>query len=75
VTWRFKLETQVRSLATFPDRCGLAPEHYYSKVEIRQTFHGKYRILFTIRGEIVHVLSIRHGARKFIPRSELGDLT
>ena len=35
--------------------------------EIREIFHGrrqhKYRILFTVSGNEVHVLHVRHGAR------------
>lgn len=38
--WRFDLEEKIRSLKTFPERCGLAPEHYYANVEIRQTIKG-----------------------------------
>jgi plasmid stabilization system protein ParE len=75
INWRFELEEKIRSLKTFPERCGLAPEHYYSRVEIRQTFHGQYRILFTIRDQAVYVLSVRHGARKFLTRTAINRLT
>lgn len=75
LNWRFELEEKIRSLKTFPERCGLAPEHYYAKVEIRQTFHGQYRILFTIRVQTVYVLTVRHGARKFLTRAAINRLT
>ena len=75
LNWRFELEAKIRSLKTFPERCGLAPEHYYAKVEIRQTFHGQYRILFTIRVQTVYVLTVRHGARKLLTRAAINRLT
>jgi plasmid stabilization system protein ParE len=50
-----------------PERCPLAPEDALHAEEIRELFYGKlpgrYRILFTVRHESVHVLHIRHGAR------------
>ena len=55
------------SLDTFPERCPLAPESEFFNAEIREIFHGrrqhKYRILFTVRENEVHVLHVRHGAR------------
>ena len=73
--WRFGLEDKICSLKTFPESCGLAPEHYYSKVEIRQSFHGQYRIPFTFRVRTVYVLTIRHSARKFLTRAAIDRLT
>jgi len=58
-----------------PRGSSLAPESEYVDFEVRQTFLGPYRILFTIRDKdsLVYILSVRHGARRFIPPSELGD--
>jgi hypothetical protein len=54
-------------LDTFPERCPLAPESEFFNAEIREIFHGrrqhKYRILFTMSQNKVHVLHVRHGAR------------
>jgi plasmid stabilization system protein ParE len=66
--WLAGLEAAIQSLAEFPERCPRAPENAYFAQEMRQLLYGKgagaYRILFTIRGENVNVLHIRHGARK-----------
>lgn len=62
--WLEALITLVDSLETFPERCALAPESEAFDVEIRQLLHGVYRILFTVAGKKVHVLHVRHGARR-----------
>ncbi len=58
----------IDALATFPARCPLAPENAFFSHEIRQLLYGKgrhvYRILFTITGDAVSVLHIRHGAQE-----------
>jgi plasmid stabilization system protein ParE len=68
--WYNGLVEAINSLATFPERCPLAPEANAFDEEIRQLLYGKradvYRILFTIQQEIVSVLYVRHGARKFL---------
>jgi hypothetical protein len=55
------------SLDTFPEHCPLAPESEFLNAEIHEIFHGhrqyKYRILFTVAENEVHVLHVRHGAR------------
>jgi plasmid stabilization system protein ParE len=63
--WFLALEDAIASLANFPQRCPLAPENSEFPFEVRQLLYGRkphvYRILFTIEGETVHVLHIRHG--------------
>jgi len=58
----------LETLRSFPERCGVAPEDQYFEQEIRQLLYGRrggvYRALFTIEGDKVHVLHVRHGARK-----------
>ena len=65
------------TLATFPDRCGLAPENGAVEPEIRQLLYGHrsgvYRALFTITGNEVRVLHIRHAARETMTAEELAD--
>ena len=65
--WFNSLYDTIGSLEIFPERCPLAPESEFFKVEIREIFHGrrqhKYRILFTVSKNKVHVLHVRHGAR------------
>ena len=65
--WFNSLHETIFSLDIFPERCPLAPEARFFKMEIRQIFHGrrhnKYRILFAVGENSVHVLHVRHGAR------------
>ena len=72
--WKAGLEEKIALLESMPMRCGIAPEDAYREPEIRQTFYGKYRIIFTIRYDIVYIISIRHGARLPLAPDELGDV-
>ena len=73
--WKDRLERKIASLEHFPERCGYAAENEYARVEIRQLLFGNYRALFTIRGNTVHVLTIRHTARRDISPDEIERLT
>ena len=55
-----------RSLEKNPLRCPLAPESVFFKEEIRQLVYGQYRILFTVKGDTVYVLRVRHGAMEYL---------
>jgi toxin ParE1/3/4 len=72
IRWFLALDDAIASLALFPERCPFAPETAHFPFEVRQLLYGRkphvYRILFTIEGERVKVLHIRHGRRK--PASE-----
>jgi plasmid stabilization system protein ParE len=67
VRWYNQLLEMIFSLDIFPERAPLAPESKTLKTEIREVFHGrrqnKYRILFTVTENEVHVLHVRHGAQ------------
>ena len=67
--WFAGIVEAINSLEQFPARCPLAPENGHFAEEIRQLFYGArrdvFRILFTIRGDTVHVLHIRHGAQQY----------
>ncbi len=67
VRWYNRLLAVIYSLDAFPERAPLAPESKSFSREIREVFHGrrqhKYRILFTVTENEVHVLHVRHGAR------------
>lgn len=73
--WRDDLIAKVESLAFDPDRHRLALESLRFPVEIRQLLFRKqrsqFRILFTISGSRVVILSVRHHSRKPL---EEGDL-
>ena len=64
--WFDDIYDTIGSLEIFPERCPLAPESKTLRTEIREVFHGrrqhKYRILFAVTENEVHVLHVRHGA-------------
>jgi plasmid stabilization system protein ParE len=64
--WYEGLMKAFRSLERNPLRCKLAPESAFFEEEIRQLIYGKYRILFTVEGETVFVLRVRHSAQKYL---------
>jgi len=68
--WYEGLMKAFRSLEQNPLRCPLAPESVFFEEEIRQLVYGKYRILFTVEGETVFVLRVRHGAREYLKPEE-----
>jgi plasmid stabilization system protein ParE len=69
--WRSKFDQLAKSLVALPERCPLAPESQHAKFEIRQLLFGNYRILFTIRDDVVAVLHVRHGAREWMEPDEI----
>ena len=75
--WFDSLYDTIGSLEIFPERCPLAPESEFFNVEVREIFHGrrrhKYRILFTVSRNEVHVLHIRHGARLALDEIESSE--
>lgn len=70
--WLVAVESAIESLRSYPERCGLAAEAETVGVEVRQLLLGSHRILFVIEKSEVHVLTVRHGARRSI---ELGPDT
>jgi len=65
--WFLKLDEAITSLTEQPKRCKLAPEARYFPFEVRQLLYGDkphvYRILFSIEGDTVFILHVRHGVR------------
>jgi plasmid stabilization system protein ParE len=65
--WFHGIYEVIEKLQTLPAWCPLAPENDYFEEEIREIFYGKrigrYRILFAITGDTVHILHVRHGRR------------
>ena len=70
IRWEQELEESINSLATMPERCPVSAESAAFTYTIRQLLYGYYRVLFTIRGETVHVLHVRHGARRYLAPDE-----
>jgi plasmid stabilization system protein ParE len=78
--WYRLVMREIASLKNMPARCPLAPESETLGVELRQLLHGKkrgiYRIVFRVvegkgRKKEVHILTIRHGARKPLSDEEM----
>ena len=68
--WYEGLLKAFRSLEKNPLRCPIAPESAFFEEEIRQLIYGKYRVLFTVEGERVLVLRVRHGAQEYLKPEE-----
>lgn len=72
--WFNGIYDTIGSLEIFPERCPLAPESKNPNAEVREILHGrrqhKYRILFVVTGNKVHVLHVRHGARRTLGETE-----
>ena len=63
--WHFEIEEAILSLENSPFRCSVAAESQFFQEEIRQLIVGKYRVLFTVKDEEVHVLYVRHAAMDY----------
>ena len=68
VKWFNGLMKTINSLETSPGRWPLTAENDKFPVDVRELLHGrskrgKYRILYTIDGDEVHVLYVRHSAQ------------
>jgi plasmid stabilization system protein ParE len=61
--WRASLRERLQLLKDFPDRHEIAYRGELVGKDIRHTFFGTYRILYTIVEKTVVILSVRHGAR------------
>ena len=58
-----RLEEQIATLKSFPERCPLIPENEILGTRYRHLLYGSYRTVFRIAGRRVYVLRIIHGAR------------
>src|SRR3954470_16794795 len=66
--WVRGVRAKIATLKASPQRCPVDPDSAANGEEVRTLLHGKrhskYRILFAIRGDVVHVLTVRHSARQ-----------
>lgn len=74
--WYAAIKAHIETLSSLPERCPYAPENgQWGNDELRQllfrAYPSKYRIIFTVFNDRVHVLNIRHGARRYL--HEEGD--
>ena len=58
--WYRGIRTAILDLATSADRWGPAYEDRYFHEKIRHRLYDSYKVLFTIRGNLLHLLHIRH---------------
>jgi plasmid stabilization system protein ParE len=68
INWFLGLDDVFALLREFPERCPVAPESAHFPFEVRQFLYGRkpnvYRVLFTISGDTVTILHVRHGRRR-----------
>ena len=66
--WFVGLCDAIESLAELPHRCAFAPESSLRQKGVRHLLYGEgrnvFRILYRIKGESVHILTIRHARRR-----------
>jgi plasmid stabilization system protein ParE len=60
--WYEAVKTQIAGLVQMPRRFPVAPESRHVGREVRQLLVGKYRVLFTVSDQDVHVLHVRHAS-------------
>ena len=63
--WYEGLLKSFRSLSQNPKRCAIATESVFFAEEIRHLIYGKYRVLFSVKGNAVFVLRVRHSAQDY----------
>jgi plasmid stabilization system protein ParE len=73
--WLDGLDQKLAALKDFASWCALAPEDDFTEETIRQSLYGPFRILFIIRDDVVHVITVRHGARQFLSANDIDRLT
>jgi plasmid stabilization system protein ParE len=75
--WFRELMNAIATLQEKPRRFSLAVEHQIFNEEVRQLLYGKskniYRVLFTIRGNTVYILYVRHGSQAPMTTEDLED--
>ena len=74
--WYAGFSEAIAALAQHPERCPLAPENGHFRYEIRELHYGlgsrpTHRAVFTIRPDMVLVLSIRHAAQADLTEGDL----
>lgn len=73
--WFDGLANAIESLAEIPYRCAFATEPGLRQKRVRQLFYGAgrsiYRVLYRVKDENVHILTIRHARRRKRPIARL----
>jgi plasmid stabilization system protein ParE len=73
--WFRSLMNAIATLQESPRRCSLAIENAIFSEDVRQLLHQEakttYRVLFTVRGNVVYVLYVRHSAQAPLTQADL----
>lgn len=74
--WMRMIRGEIEALGKNPRRCPVDPDSEFYGEEVRVFLAGKrqgiYRVLFTIRNDFVHILTVRHSSRQTL-REELDE--
>jgi plasmid stabilization system protein ParE len=77
--WARTLRAKIATLKTNPKRCPIDPDSDVYGKEVRLLIHGKrrgvHRVLFTIRGDTLHILTVRHSAQRSLADEMAEDET
>ena len=68
VKWLAGIREKILGLATLPESHARAPESAAFDCDVRQVLYGRgtpWRIFFTVDGNTVRVLHVRHGNRDY----------
>ena len=68
---RDQILDKMQTLFYHPYRHGLAPEAQRVGVEVHQKMFGVYRILYTVKDDLVTIHGVRHGSRRPLRRDEV----
>ena len=68
--WFNAMQKVVDSLSHLPFRCPLATEDSLVDEVVRQLLFQQYRILYTVRGDTVHILHIRHQSQESLTQED-----
>jgi plasmid stabilization system protein ParE len=75
--WVSGIRAKIATLKSTPQRCPIDPDSEAYGQEVRVLLHGKrtgvYRVLFAIRGDRVHVLTVRHSAQRGLAEGMADD--
>ncbi len=69
--WHICIRQRIETLSDSPERHAVLYSREQAGREVRQTFYGVYRILYTMDADTVYVLTVRHGARRPIGPTEI----
>lgn len=58
-----KIETSIKELQQYPERCPVVPESEYLGKEYRHQIVGKYRIIIRIEAQTVFIMRVIHSSR------------